>query len=657
MLSAVSNISQGETRVITVRCILLIFIYAFTFQVGVVNAQGNIYDANGHEINIEEYLRKADENIALGDEKEATRYINSIAEGYWNKKNYLKAIEYYIRSIKLNEKINNESGIGSISSNLGMIHADLKDYENSLEYFNTAISIRRKLGETYGLISAHINASVVLNNLKRYDESIENLQQALLLSTEKSDADQMKSCYGMLAETYEKKGDGEKMIEYYNLYRTFHELVERTKSQQVLEQAREIKLKAQYLEAQKRIKELELVNAQQQLAEQEKMLTQKDTVYSNLMMEYSKSELANTVISNYLQLKDLKISQSREKLRREKVFVRVLSISVLIVFILLILLFYFHQQKRKANKVLSQQNIEINRQHDEILQQQKELERYYNIISLRNEHITSSINYAKLIQQAVLGKKGDIRLLFSDSFIFFKPKDIVSGDFYWFKKVNGYAMMAVADCTGHGVPGAFMSMLGINLINQITNNGIHEVDAVLERLSIGVNKALNGNVNVISSDGMDISLICIDEKNKRMYFSGARHNLYYVQDNKLKVLKGERCSIGNVRKCGIKNRTYTKHQVDISIPTSIYAFSDGIVDQFNESDDKKFLRSRLRSLLLKIHKKTSEEQKEIINQTFSEWKGNQTQTDDVLLIGINLQPKLDIGESESKAKVVTTSKS
>ncbi|WP_161636201.1 tetratricopeptide repeat protein [Saccharicrinis fermentans] len=616
----------------------MFFLVLFTHLLQYADAQDAIYDANGEEINVEAYFSKAEENIALGDIKEATRYINAVAEGYWNKKDYYKAIEYYIRSIKLNSEIGNESGIGAISCNLGMIHADLQDYETSLKYFNTAISIRKKLKETNGLISAHINASVVLNKLERYAESIENLEDALLLATENSDADQMKSCYGMLAETYEKQGDGEKMIAYYNLYRTFHELVERSKRQDVLEKAREAELKAQNLASQKRIKELELINAQQKLAEQKKLLTQKDTVYNQLMLEHSKSELANALINNYLQLKDLKISQSTEKLKREEIFVRVLSILVLTVLTLLLLLFYFHQQKRKSNKVLSKQNAEINRQHHEILEQQKELERYYNIISLRNEHITSSINYAKLIQQAVLGKKSDISALFKDAFIFFRPKDIVSGDFYWFKKVNGYAMLAVADCTGHGVPGALMSMLGINLINQITNSGIHEVDAILEQLSIGVNKALNENVNMVSSDGMDISLLCIDEKNKQMYFSGAKHNLYYIQDKKLKVLKGDRCSIGSYGASHFKTKRFTKYQVDISLPTSIYAFSDGIVDQFNESDDKKFMRSRLRSLLLRIYTKTGAEQKALISKTFNDWKGRQTQTDDVLLIGVNWQP-------------------
>ncbi|WP_075591110.1 SpoIIE family protein phosphatase [Labilibacter marinus] len=616
--------------------VLLISVLLFTSPH--IYAQNDIFDANGNKINKEAAIKRVEEQIKLGDYKEASRHLNAIAEGYWNGKDYYNAIEYYIKSIRLNEKINNQSGIGSISSNLGMIHSDLKDYENALKYFNTSIQIRKDLHEVSGLISSHINASVVLNNLTRYDESIINLNQALLLSTQISDADRMKSCYGMLAETYEKKGDGEKMIEYYNLYRTFHELVTKNQNERVLEQALESELKAQFHEAQKRIKELELINAQRQLAEKERVLTRKDTVYQELMAKYTKSELANTVINKNLKLKDLRIFQSIAKLKREQLFVRVLIFSIIAVCLLLTLLFYSHQQKRKSNKLLTKRNEEVNRQHDEIVEQQKELERYYNIITLRNEHITSSISYAKLIQQAVIGRKENFNDLFNDAFIFFRPKDIVSGDFYWFKKVNGYSMFAVVDCTGHGVPGAFMSMLGINLINQITNSGIHEVDEILNHLNAGVNEALNSsaNDNVVSRDGMDISLVCIDEANKLMYFSGAKHSLYYIQDKKLQVLKGDRCSIGSIDYADRTKKRYTKQQVDISKPTSIYAFSDGIVDQFNENDDKKFLRSRLRALLLKVHLKPAPEQKEMIAKAFTDWKGKQTQTDDILLLGVQL---------------------
>ncbi len=628
--------------------LFLITLFIVIFSATTAVAQDNIFDSNGNSINIDSELAEADKHLELGNTKEATRHLNLIAEGYWSAKQYPKAIKYYIRSIRLNEEIDNQSGIGSISSNLGMIHADLKDYENSLNYFKTAISIRKTLNETSGRISSHINASVVLNKLRRYDESIENLNHALLLSTETNDPDRMKSCYGMLAETYEKKGDGEKMIQYYNLYRTFHELVERNKYQEITLQAKESELKAQYHAAQQRIKELELQTAKHKITEKENIIYQKDTIYRNLIDKNSKTELANQIIVANLQLQDLKILQGDKKLKREESFVNGLFIAIISVCFLLILLFYIHQQKRKANNELSKKNLEVIRQHSEILIQQEELANYYNIISSRNEHITSSINYAKLIQQAVLGKIENIHHLFNDSFVFFKPKDIVSGDFFWFKQVNGYSMLAVADCTGHGVPGAFMSILGVNLINQIVNNGIHEVDEILNHLSTEVHNALNQNNNAISRDGMDISFISIDKKNKQLNFSGAKHSLYYIQNKKLYIAKGDRISIGNTHTTSINNFKYTKHSIDITSPISIYAFTDGIVDQFNNKDDKKFLRCRLKKILLDIHEKPANEQKNILDKTFTHWKGSQTQTDDVLVVGINLEPNCNSYETSQE---------
>ncbi len=624
--------------------LVLIFciLNCYLLPICAINAQEKIYDGNNQLINIDACLKNAEKQIKLGDYKEASRNINTIAEGFWNGKNYPKAIEYYKRSILLNEKIENESGIASISNNLGMIYADIYEYENSLQYFNTAIALRKKLKETSGLISAYINASVVLNNLKRYNKSIENLEQALLLATELSDTDRMKSCYGMLAETYEKIGNSEKMLEYYNLYKTFHELVERDKRQSVLEQAKASELKAQYMEAQKKIKELELLSAWERINEQNRIISQKDTIYIHLMDKYSKSELANNFIRIILQKKDLEAKQSNEALEKEKLFVQILTVAVSIVCILLFLLLYNFQQKRKAHKQLRVQNIEINKQHDEILQQQNELEKYFNIICQRNENITSSINYAKLIQQAVLGKKEKLSQLFNESFIFFEPKDIVSGDFYWFKQINGLSLLAVADCTGHGVPGAFMSMLGINLINQIVNQRTLEVNQILKQLSIGVIKALNASQsdNRIGRDGMDIALIGIDMKEEIATFSGAKHSIFYIQNNQLNEIKGDRTSIGNIgSNRNSRGIEFTKHQFKISEPTSIYAFSDGIIDQFNESDDKKFLKRRLRKLLLDIHHKPAIEQKNILIDTFSKWKGKQTQTDDVIVVGVNLQSK------------------
>lgn len=616
-----------------------LFFICLVFCQFAVFGQVELIDENGKKLNVDLYLQKAEEQISLGDNREATRYINAIAAGYWTNKDYHKAIEYYLRSTELNKSINNESGIGAIYNNLGMIYADLQDYNNSLECFNNAIKIRRKLQEKQGRISAHINASVVLNKLERYDESAQNLEEALSLASEMNDADQMKSCYGMLAETYEKSGNSEKMIQNYNLYKTFHEMVEKERSRSVNEKSRAIELKARTLEAQKKIDSLELRLKNRELEEKDKMLNQKDTIYRSLMVRYSKNEMATELINKDLKIKNLTLAKNEETIKQETLYRKGLTIAVIIFCLFIFLLGYFYIQKKKSNIILEKKNIEINRQQIEIIEQKNKIEESFEEISIINANITGSINYAKIIQEAVLSNKDNIRKLFADSFIFFKPKDIVSGDFYWFKEINNKIHIAIGDCTGHGVPGALMSMLSINLINQITSASPLKTNEILDILNVGIVNALNPIYSESTEirDGMDVVYMIIDKKQKTLEYSGARNPLFYVQNNELNIIKADRRSIGSLDSySNSQNIAFTSHTIDISIPTQIYAASDGYSDQFNEKNNKKFSSAQFRQLLFKNHGELMKNQEQILEQVLNDWKGTMQQIDDIIVMGINI---------------------
>jgi len=255
----------------------------------------------------------------------------------------------------------------------------------------------------------------------------------------------------------------------------------------------------------------------------------------------------------------------------------------------------------------------------------------------KNKDITSSIRYAKRIQQAILPTREQIQKHFPESFVLFKPKDIVSGDFYWFGEKNGRKIAACVDCTGHGVPGAFMSMIGTNLLNQIVlENGVTDAAAILSALNQGVRSALKQGVNneIETTDGMDIALCSIDLNAREVQFSSALRHLIIISDNKMEKIVGNKFPIGGAQLD--TERIFTNHLIHLRKGDMIYMFSDGFADQFGGDKGKKFMIKQLHEILLSVHILPVKEQSPLLDRTLEDWKGNHSQVDDVLVIGIRV---------------------
>ncbi len=281
----------------------------------------------------------------------------------------------------------------------------------------------------------------------------------------------------------------------------------------------------------------------------------------------------------------------------------------------------------------------ISRVYEKQIEEQKEkITKQRDQIASKNEEITDSINYAERIQTAVLPNKVILNEFISDNFIIYRPKDIVSGDFYWFTETEKKFIIAAADCTGHGVPGAFMSMLGVTLLNEIVNNrNIIEANQILNELRKGVKKSLRqeGNFNE-QKDGMDIALCVINKDKKTLQFAGANNPLYLIRMNNqtneyvLNEYKADRMPIGIFPKDHI-----SFHNIDIKLEDNdrIYLFSDGYADQFGGEKGHKFKSKKLKDLLISVQGKNMEEQKKIMEKSLDNWQGNYKQVDDILLIG------------------------
>ena len=257
------------------------------------------------------------------------------------------------------------------------------------------------------------------------------------------------------------------------------------------------------------------------------------------------------------------------------------------------------------------------------------------LLSSAYSNIESNIKYAKNIQNAILRNEEDLAKIFPDSFVFARPKESIGGDFFWYSRKSRKLFVAVADCIGHGVPGAFMSLIGHNLLNQ-TINEIDSFDPpyILEEVSRNFERAIkNTQLDIEINNDMDIAFCRIDKDRKEIIFSGANSTLYFMHDNKLTELKGNKRAIG-------ENNEVITHfsgsKMKFQAGDIIYMFSNGFADQFGGPENKRFRTTRLKNLLVNVHDLAMNEQQKQIIEAFEKWKGNSEQIDDVLLLGIRL---------------------
>ncbi|EAY30319.1 PP2C family protein-serine/threonine phosphatase [Microscilla marina] len=291
-----------------------------------------------------------------------------------------------------------------------------------------------------------------------------------------------------------------------------------------------------------------------------------------------------------------------------------------------------NDQLKELNSTLEQK---VEERTTEIVHQKAELEK-------KNNNITASIRYAQRIQNAILPNISEIQREYLKPFIFFRPRDIVSGDFYWFShnEETNQLIIAAADCTGHGVPGAFMSFIGIEQLTEIvTIKKVTQADEILNQLHQGVLKVLqHGDGSV--KDGMDIALCVINLDSKTMDFAGAKNPLIYIQDGHLKQIVGDKLAIGGNY---LDQTTFTKQTIDVSTLTTCYLFSDGFQDQFGGPKGRKFMKHNFRELLYIIHHRPVENQEQILNDTLNHWISfpvkygeAHKQIDDIVVVGFQI---------------------
>ncbi len=286
------------------------------------------------------------------------------------------------------------------------------------------------------------------------------------------------------------------------------------------------------------------------------------------------------------------------------------------------------QRERVLEQKVNERTEELVRQKDEVEKQSRKIVELYN-------NLNDSIRYAKRLQDSILPPADRIQALLPESFIFFRPRDIVSGDFYWFDSVDGKVVFAAVDCTGHGVPGAFMSLIGHNALNQVVKEQENvRPSVVLKKLNdISFSALHKYRDNSLVRDGMDMALCTLDTERNLLSFAGANCPLYIVRGEELLQFKPDKMPIGGF---DLKDTTFTDHHVEVQKGDMVYIFSDGYPDQFGGEKGKKFMYGKFRELLRSVSKLPMHEQKEALQEALLSWKGQREQVDDILVIGTRI---------------------
>ncbi len=525
-----------------------------------------------------------------------------------------KAVDLVNQGLKLakKEKADNSVKAGLYNS-LGAAYFYEQNYKKSAQAYEDEYEIIAVTGTNKQKIESMFNIATLYAKSNKNKKAEEYYLKSLKLSTELKLPDYEMINYKALYELYTNWEKYKEALNYFNLYLSMKD----TQFKQETNKKISILRWNYQFEKRKRIKtEVKLQETDSALSEAgiNQDMLRKDTLMKSEAIKYLNYEVEYKAKEIELSKTEIALKDQIMKTQRT----RLISITIIAAFILLatILLLILYRKIRIKNKLLSEQKKEI---------------------EYKNLQIMDSINYAKRIQTSILIPEQDIQKFLPDFFLFYEPKDIVSGDFYWFSQVENKCVIAAIDCTGHGVPGAFMSMIGNTLLNEIVNEKlITKPDEILTMLHNSVLKALQQNKEMETEDGMDMSLCTIDTKLKRFQFAGAKNHIYVIQSDNLKVLKANQFSIGGKPMREGQEIRFTYYDFMYDDNTSIYMLSDGYLDQFGGLEDTKFNSVRFKQMLIDNRNLSMMQQKQVIKNTMLEWKGNRDQVDDILVMGIKL---------------------
>ena len=563
---------------------------------------------------------------------------NAIGLVYLHTKDYPQAINYLSKARTIYEQQNNTFGLAKTMNNIGISYFKMGQNIKALEFLEKALELKKNLNPKGNFANTINNIGLVCSELKLYPKALDYFNMALVQYRQQHDKWGEANTYNNISKIYLEMGNT-------NMAQTIS-----NSNQKKINEVGSPDLKIENLEIEFLI--------QRQKKEYENALktyiaytTLNDSVFSE-----EKQRIIEDVEAKYESEKKEKeiqtLSHLQEiqstRLRMQTYFGIMLGLSVVLLGVLLIILLKRYRSKKSEHNTLKikQQEIEeknlrlerilleIEEKSEQLKKQRDIAKEQKNQISKQKEEITNSIRYASRIQHAVLESKDLNQAHLPPYFALFRPREIVSGDFYWVRETEHFSIFIVADCTGHGVPGAFMSLLGVAFLNEIVSQQrIPEPHEILNALRAKFISSLHQNSNdPINNEGMDAAILFINKKRNKAFFSGANANLFIARKSELIDVTGDKMPVGNY----YNMNSFTTKELSIMPDDCLYLGTDGYADQFGGPDGKKFRVKGLKNLLLQMSDKPLEQQKNILECSFDAWKGNSIQVDDVLILGIKI---------------------
>jgi len=557
--------------------------------------------------------------------------LEHLGSFYAKQFSYDEALDFYLQSLKIRQKIDDVGLIALSNDNIADVYFQREEYEAAFTHIQRALAMYKLSNDNYSVANTYFKIGEIQLKTKQFDEAIKSQERSFMIYYELGINEKLAEIYNRLAYTFLLENDTKSALLNIN------KSLEISNANDLLQQ-KEISydlLSDIYFEIGKlnlSLKYQKLLSAIKDSIFEEKR--QQQTSELQISVEIQKQEKEIEILHKERELKN-------EELKRKDTETSFLWVVVLFILIFIVYYIYVTRKVRRTNETLTQQNKEIIRQKNEIeekntaLEQRKEeITQQKEEIEYKSKKLTDSIDYASRIQQALLPRMERIRKSLPESFIYLRPKDIVSGDFYWFETVADKIILAAVDCTGHGVPGAFMSMLGDAYLDQIVKtNRITQPAKILDLLHDNILKTLKQEEGE-NRDGMEMTICVIDKQAKTLEFAGAASPFVYIQNNELFQIKGNNMWIGGSR--WEEHQKFESSVVKFDKSITFYMFSDGYIDQFGGDRGRKFMKKRFFDLLFSIHTEEMDIQRAILHNTFSDWITGHEQIDDVLVMGVRI---------------------
>jgi len=518
---------------------------------------------------------------------------------------HLKGLDYEFKALEIDKKIGNDNGIASAYGNIALFYKEMGNYTKALEYVNMGVVMELEAGDMYGLATKLGTMGSIYQLLKQYKVARLYNDSALSVSKRIGEKDLVASAYSNKASLDSAMGDYKGALEDFKTCILYHD---------------------------------SLVNE----------ANTKKTVQAEMNFEFQQKQAAEKA------QQDKKDAISEQDRKKQALIRNSFIAGFALMLALAFFIFRGYRQKQKANEIITQQKEEVEKQKT-LVEQQKSL------VEEKNKDILDSITYAKRLQDAILPPMGVIKQYLPESFVLYKPKDIVAGDFYWMEKIThpsipslsnregeshandkgvsikgDIILIAAADCTGHGVPGALVSVVCSNALNRTVKEfKITEPGKILDKVRELVLETFEKSEDNVQ-DGMDISLAAISYQplanSCKLQWSGANNSLWYIQNKEMKEIVPDKQPIGKYYNA----KPFTTHSIELKKGDTMYLFTDGYADQFGGEKGKKFKYKQMQEKLIAISHQPLAEQKQELEKEFEEWKGNLEQVDDVLVIGIRV---------------------